>query len=281
VLPTSCAGIVGREGPGETMREVGMLTVAGEGFTLAHVDGLYGPTSFVRGVELGRQLAAAPQPVRMVYLLASGIDIANDRLLAGLESVLGPDVVIFGATSSDHMQGVASFQAVDGVRYQHGAFAVGFWDPTLDVETQATHGFLATGEPMVVTAAEGNRILELDGAPAWPTFLRRLGLPAGSTLADTIPIGALAEALPRRWPRSTATTTSSAPSLTTANAASSCTRPSAPWARSCGSRCATKSASSATWTGCSRPWGPAGRAVSRWPSSRPIASPAAAASSSA
>jgi hypothetical protein len=28
----------------------------------------------------------------MVYLLASGIDIANDRLIAGIESVLGADV---------------------------------------------------------------------------------------------------------------------------------------------------------------------------------------------
>jgi hypothetical protein len=134
-------------------------------------------------------------PVTMVYLLASGIDIANDRVIAGLESVLGPDVTIFGATSSDQMQGVATFQAIDGRIYQHGAFAVGIWDPTLVVETAATHGFVAMGEPFVVTRAEGNRIIELDGEPAWPAYLRRLGLPSTATEADTIPIGALAERL--------------------------------------------------------------------------------------
>jgi hypothetical protein len=195
VLAASCAGVIGREGPGESIHDIALMGVSGEGFAIAHVDGLYGGTSFEKGAELARGLQRAPKPVRMVYLLASGIDIANDRVIAGMESVLGPDVTIFGATSSDQMQGVATFQAVDGVTYQHGAFALGIWDPTLEVDTQATHGFVASGEPMTVTRAEGNRIVELDGKPAWPEFLRRLGLGTGAMEGDTIPIGALAEAL--------------------------------------------------------------------------------------
>lgn len=132
----------------------------------------------------------------MVFLLAPGIDIANDELLAGLESVLGPKVTIFGATSSDNMRGIATFQAVDSQIFEHAAFAVGFSDPTLEVDTQATHGFVASGDPLVVTRAEGNRIIELDGRPAWSVYTARLGLPESATLADTIPIGALAERLP-------------------------------------------------------------------------------------
>jgi hypothetical protein len=195
VLAASCAGTVGREGPGESLRDIALMVVRGEGFSVVHVDGLYGHNSFEKGQELARELLGAPRPVRMVYLLASGIDIANDRLIAGIESVLGPEVVLFGATSSDEMRGVATFQAVDGVRYQHSAFALAIWDETLEVDTQATHGFMAVGEPMVVTAARGNRILALDGAPAWATYLRRLGLPADAELNRAIPIGALAEAL--------------------------------------------------------------------------------------
>ena len=196
VLAASCAGTVGTSGPGESMHDICLMGVRGEEFTVAHVDGLYGPTSFEKGAELGRALADAPGTVAMVYLLASGIDIANDDLLDGIESVLGPDVVVFGATSSDQMQGVATFQAVDGTKFQHSAFAVGIWDPTLVMDTQATHGFVASGSPMVVTQADGNRIAELDGQPAWPAFLQRLGLPADATEGDTIPIGALAEVLP-------------------------------------------------------------------------------------
>lgn len=196
VLAASCAGVVGREGPGESIHDIAIMAVSGEGFAVSHVDGLYGSTSFDKGVELARGLQGTPRPVTMVYLLASGIDIANDRVIAGIESVLGPDVTVFGATSSDQMQGVATFQAIDGQRHQHGAFAVGIWDPTLEVDTHATHGFVASGAPFTVTRAEGNRIAELDGQPAWPEFLRRLGLAEGATEGDTIPIGALAEALP-------------------------------------------------------------------------------------
>lgn len=195
VLAASCAGVVGREGPGESIHDIAIMGIAGEGFTVSHVDGLYGHTSFEKGAELARGLAAAPRPVRMLYLLASGIDIANDQVIAGIESVLGSDVTIFGATSSDQMQGIATFQAVDGRKHQHGAFAVGIWDPTLEVDTQATHGFVAAGEPLTVTRAQGNRIVEIDGRPAWPEFIRRLGLEAGSMEGDTIPIGALAEEL--------------------------------------------------------------------------------------
>jgi len=190
--------VVGREGPGESIHDIAIMGVRGTMFTVSHVDGLYGDTSFEKGAELARGLQASPKPVRMIYLLASGIDIANDRVIAGIESVLGPDVVIFGATSSDQMQGVATFQAIDGAKYQHAAFAIGIWDPTLEVETQATHGFVAVGEPMTVTAATGNRIAELDGKPAWPAFLERLGVPPTAMEGDTIPIGALAERLSPR-----------------------------------------------------------------------------------
>lgn len=195
VLAASCAGVVGREGPGESIHDIALMGISGDGCSVAHVDGLFGSTSFDKGVELARQLQKAPKPVRMVYLLASGIDIANDRVIAGIESVLGPEVTIFGATSSDQMKGVATFQAVDGQKYQHGAFAVGIWDPSLEVDTQATHGFVAAGDPLTVTRTQGNRIVEIDGKPAWPEFLRRLGLESGATEGDTIPIGALAEPL--------------------------------------------------------------------------------------
>jgi hypothetical protein len=195
VLGASCGGVVGRDGPGESMHDIALMAVSGEGFTISHVDGLFGDTSFAKGVELAQALQAAPQPVRIIYLLASGIDIANDQLIAGIESVLGPEVVIFGATSSDQMQGVATFQSVDGALYQHAAFAVGIWDPSLEIETQASHGFVAVGEPMRITRARHNRIVELDGRPAWSVFLERLGLPADAREVDTIPIGALAEAL--------------------------------------------------------------------------------------
>jgi hypothetical protein len=196
ILAASCCGIVGREGVSESKKDVAVMTVTGPEFAVAHVDGISGDNSFEKCAELAKELLSQQPGVRMVYFLASGIDIANDRCIAGLESVLGPGVTIFGATSSDDMRGVVSYQAVDGQVFEHAAFAVGFSDPTLEVDTQATHGFVAIGEPLVVTKSEGHRILELNGKPAWTEFTHRLGLPPSATPGDTIPIGALAEELP-------------------------------------------------------------------------------------
>jgi hypothetical protein len=163
---------------------------------VASVDGIYGHNSREQCAHLAEQLKAANPKVNMVLFLGSGIDIADDECIAGFESVLGPQVTVFGATSSDNMKGITSYQIVDGDVFEHAAWAVGFADPTLDVITQATHGFLAVGDPMTVTRSEGNRIIELDGMPAWSEYTRRLGVAQTSTCGDTIPIGALAEALP-------------------------------------------------------------------------------------
>jgi hypothetical protein len=195
VVATSCAGVVGREGVSESMKDVALMAIRGREFAVAYVDGIFGPNSFEKSVELATALKRAEPGVNMVYLLAPGIDIANDRVIAGFESVFGPEITLFGATASDNMRGMATFQAVDAQVFQHAAFAVGFADPTLEVDTQATHGFVAVGEPLVVTTAAGHKIFELNGRPAWPEYLARLGLPVTASLADTIPIGALAEQL--------------------------------------------------------------------------------------
>jgi hypothetical protein len=196
VVGSSCCGIVGREGVSESMKDLAIMAVRGaDQFTVAAVDGIYGHNSFEKSVELAAQLKAANGHINMVYFLASGIDIADDRCIAGIESVFGPAVTIFGATSADNMKGIASFQMVDDRVYEHAAYAVGFADPSLAVITQATHGFVAVGEPLLVTRSVGNRIIELDGCPAWGEYTRRLALPETATCGDTIPIGALAEGL--------------------------------------------------------------------------------------
>lgn len=196
VVGSSCCGIVGREGVSESMNDVAIMAVRGAPeIAVAAVDGIYGHNSYEKSAELAAQLKAANSGINMVYFLASGIDIADDRCIAGIESVLGPEVTVFGATSADNMKGIASFQMVDDRVYEHAAYAVGFADPSLEVVTQATHGFVAVGEPLVVTRSEDNRIIELNGRPAWAEYTRRLALPETATCGETIPIGALAERL--------------------------------------------------------------------------------------
>lgn len=197
IVGSSCCGIVGSEGVSESMHDVAIMAMrGGDDLAVASVSSISGQDSREKAAELGRSLREQLPELSMVMFLASGIDIADDECIAGLESVLGADVTIFGATSSDNMKGITSYQIVDGDVHEHGAWAVGFADPSLQVITQATHGFIAVGEPMVVTRADGNLIRELDGRPAWTEYTRRLALPDTATCGDTIPVGALAEQLP-------------------------------------------------------------------------------------
>ena len=151
VVAASGCGVVGRDGVSESMKDIAIMAVQGKDFVVGHSDGVYGANSYEKSVEMAKSMQAQNPDVRFIYFLASGIDIANDRCIAGFESVFGSKVTIFGATSSDNMRGIVSFQGVDDAVYQHGAFAIGFTDPTLEVDTQATHGFVAEGSPITVT----------------------------------------------------------------------------------------------------------------------------------
>lgn len=195
IVAGSCAGVIGREGVSESMKDVALMAILGRDFAVSHVDGVFGHNAFEKSVELATGLREAQPGTTMVYLVVTGIDIANDQVIAGFESVFGAGVTLFGATSGDNNRGLATFQAVDGRVFERAAVAVGFSDPTLDVDTQATHGFVATGEPLVVTRSVGHRIVELNGRPAATEYLDRLGLPATATLPEYGPIGALAERL--------------------------------------------------------------------------------------
>jgi len=198
VVGSSCCGVIGSEGVSESMKDVAIMAVRGDvnEIAVAHVEEIYSANSFEKTADLAKQIKTQNPNVNMLHFLASGVDIDDQECIRGLESVLGSEVTIFGATSADSMRGVVSYQMADGKCMEHGAWAVGYADPTLAVETQATHGFMAAGEPMVVTKSEQNRIIELDGRPAWEVYTERLALSPDATCGETIPIGALAEVLP-------------------------------------------------------------------------------------
>jgi hypothetical protein len=195
IVAASCCGVVGREGVSESMKDMALMAVKGNDFVVGSTVEIYGHDSYEKTLEMAKKMKADSPGVNMIYFLASGIDIDNDKCIQALEEVFGKQVTIFGATSSDNMKGFTSFQAVDSLVTEHGAYAIGFSDPSLKVETQATHGFVAIGDPLVVTKSNGHIIEEFNGKPAWDEYLQRLGLPSDSTCGDSIPIGALGEKL--------------------------------------------------------------------------------------
>ncbi len=195
VLVASCCGVVGKEGVSESMKDMALMAVKGKDFGISSTDEIYGHNAYEKTIEMAKSLKSSSPGTSMIYFLASGIDIDNDKCIQAIEEIFGDNVTIFGATSSDNMKGFVNYQGVNGKVTEHGAYMVGFSDPTLKVDTQATHGFVAVGEPLVVTKSHGHIIEELNGKPAWNEYINTLGLANDATCGDTIPIGALGEKL--------------------------------------------------------------------------------------
>jgi hypothetical protein len=199
ILGCTCAGVIGREGANESMRALAVMMTWGNAHEcgMAVVDHLDGANARDAAARLARDLVASHGAPQFVMFLASGIDVDCDESIAGIESVLGPEVTIFGGTSADNMKGIASYQFIDDTVHEHAAALVGFFDRSLAVYTQASHGFVPSGVEMTVTRATGNRVHELDGQPAWTVFTGHLGLHSHAQPGDTIPPGAVGVALSR------------------------------------------------------------------------------------
>lgn len=198
VVGCSVAGVIGRDGANEALRALALMAVSGDEneVSVTHTDGFTGATSRNLAASLARTLQESSPALRSVMLIAPGIDVAMDEAIAGIESVLGADLPIFGGTASDHMKGIASYQCVDDTVYQQGAFLIGFSDPTLEFHSTVTHGFVAAGVELEVTSSTGNRVHTLDGKPAWAAYTHALGLPETATPGDTMPPGAVGVKLP-------------------------------------------------------------------------------------
>ncbi|MSR39699.1 MAG: hypothetical protein EXS02_12790 [Planctomycetes bacterium] len=193
IIGCTCAGVIGREGANESMRALAVMLVFGEAHEvlMTYVEHLDGSNSDLAAAKLARDLVKQSGKPKFVMLLASGIDVDANKAIAGIESVLGDDITIFGGTSADNMKGIASYQFVDDSVHEHAAMLVGFFDPSLEVYTQASHGFTPAAVELTVTKSTSNRVHQIDGEPAWRSFTRHLGQPETAKPSDTIPSGAV------------------------------------------------------------------------------------------
>jgi hypothetical protein len=111
-----------------------------------------------------------PEDVRLCFALPATFLEDPARTVAALSELLPPDAVIVGGGSA------ADEPAVGGRSYQfwgtevlEDAIVLLCITGPLTVSTGWATGWRPTGNPATVTRAEGNRILEVDGAPfvAW------------------------------------------------------------------------------------------------------------------
>jgi hypothetical protein len=185
---TGC-GVIGREGPNESMKALGIMAIKGhkDEFAIASQDRITSATSFEVAARLAGDLKNKNPNINMVHFLPSGFDVAEDRALEGIESVFGSEIPIFGATSGDNMKLISNFQFCDDKIIERGAVAVGFADPTLEVITQATHGFNIMGDPFEVTRQPALKFLaDRMGVPEAKDFWELAGSFYGVELPEAL-----------------------------------------------------------------------------------------------
>lgn len=199
VVGTSCGGVVGREGAGEALTHIAIMAVSGpeSEYAVSAVDDFHGENAYEKSLELAGDLKGKLPEVSVIYLVCPGLDTNCDLALKAFDEIFGEGVVIFGGTSADNYKAVTTMQYVGDHTTEHGAWAVGFADETLKCATKASHGFVAYGEPMTVTRADGNKVIEIDGKPAWAAYSERLSLiPEGDSTLNVLAAGGLAKQLP-------------------------------------------------------------------------------------
>ena len=196
VIGCTGSGVIHSEGVTEAMRALAVMTIAGPEVAVTFRDGLNRGNGRALAAEAGQALKQSLDGINMVVLFTAGFDVTADDVIAGVEDALGSDMPIFGATAADNGKAQGSFQFYNDTVTEHGVLLVGFADPTLELEWISHHGSNPIGAPFVVTAAQGNHITTLDGKPAWPQIMERLGLPPDTTPDQTLPIAGLGIELP-------------------------------------------------------------------------------------
>jgi hypothetical protein len=112
IIGCTGAGIIGREGPKESMKALAIMAIKGEkdDFAITGKESITSSNSFEVTAEMAQELKEKNPNINMIHFLPSGFDITTDRALKGFESVFGPEIPIFGGTSGDNMKFITSFQ---------------------------------------------------------------------------------------------------------------------------------------------------------------------------
>ena len=198
IVGCTCAGVIGREGSNENMRALAIMAVCtnnGEEISIAYCEEMIGQNSFEMAIEMSKDLYKQNSKINMIQILASGIDIAADQAITGIEEVFGQQIPIFGGTSSDNMKAIHSFQFHGTEVLKKGGILIGYADPTLEVIMGVHHGSVPVGESFSVTKSKANRVYEINNQPAWSFLMDQLELPHNTHPGPCIPIAGLAESI--------------------------------------------------------------------------------------
>jgi hypothetical protein len=207
---TGCTGggIIGRNGPDESMKALAILAIKGPknefAVTCRRKNSEGDPYGAVR--EMALELKSMNPNISMIqFLPAGGNDfLPVERALDGIKSVFGKNIPISGGFA---MTSLANLKATDTVAgsvqffddeiIDRGAVMIGYADPTLKFISHANHGFdVLKGMTFEVTRSNAYKVNEINGKPAWSVLTETLGVPETLTAMELLTISGFAREIP-------------------------------------------------------------------------------------
>jgi hypothetical protein len=200
IVGCTCAGIIGKNGSDESMTALAIMVVKGpkNEFTLTNRKTSAGIDTYKVAGEMAQELKDKNPAISCLLFIPSIFEwLPFDQAVAGIKSVFGQNIPVFGGVSMDNFKIVNCFHFFDEEVVERGAVMVGFADRTLNFISRANHGFgILEEKPFIVTRSKGNCIYEFDGKPVWKVFTDTLGIPEDTGYIEVILIAFFAGELP-------------------------------------------------------------------------------------
>jgi hypothetical protein len=174
VVGCTTAGEISTDGPSD--RGVVVAAFGGDDFSVAAAVA----ENVSEGLrEAGAQVAAAvsllnDRPHRILLLLTDGLAGDQQEIVRGAYSVVGAGVPLVGGCAGDDQHMVTTSVFFDGRVLTNAIVGVAIGS-TSPFGIGVRHGWRRVGEPILVTASIGTKVLTLDDEPALDVYLRRNG----------------------------------------------------------------------------------------------------------
>ena len=129
--------------------------------------------SLAAGAAVGRALIA--DDLAGIFVLADGLRVNGARLVAGISSIIGPDIPLTGGLAGDGADFAETLVGAGSAPRPGMVGAVGFYGDAIRIGHGSAGGWDPFGPRRRVTCSQDNVLLTLDGQPALDLYERYLG----------------------------------------------------------------------------------------------------------
>jgi len=167
-----CGGVI--TAAGLHSQGVGVLALSGDFEAVTTLQNGLGRDPYGIGQKAGRAARESGLSSGTAIVMPDGFQANLPKMLRGLYSQLGPDFQYIGGGAGDNLKFFQTHQFTEqGV--SRDALAVTLVHG-LEVGVGIGHGWTPMGDPLAISRSEGKRVYEINGAPAFQEYARRLGL---------------------------------------------------------------------------------------------------------